>query len=50
MDIQCALRKYKQQKDRGGDRLRGFLLRQWRKATKPTGIAGALFLVMKCLG
>jgi len=38
-----------QQKDRGGDRLRGFLLRRWWKATKPTGIAGPLFLAKKCL-
>ena len=44
----CTLRKYKQQKDRG-DHLRGFHLRRWRKATKPTGIAGPLSLAKKCL-
>jgi len=44
----CTLRKYKQQKDRG-DHLRGFHLRRWQKATKPTGIAGPLSLAKKCL-
>ena len=46
MDIRHALHKYKQQKDRGGDRLHGFLS---TKATKPTGIAEPLFLAKKCL-
>jgi len=49
MDIRHALHKYKQQKDRGGDCHHGFLLRRWQKATKPTAIAGPLFLVKKCL-
>ena len=43
------MRKYKQQKDCGGDRFHDFLLRQWWKASKPTGIAGPLFLAKKCL-
>ena len=47
MDIRRTLHKYKQQKDHGGDYLRGFLLRRWWKATKPTGIAGPLFLAKK---
>jgi len=38
----------KQQIDRG-DCLHAFRLRRWRKATKPTGIAGPLFLAKKCL-
>jgi len=46
-DLPCVSTNSK--RDSGGDRLHGFLLRRWRKATKPTGIAGPLFLAKKCL-